>query len=1126
MRIKYIFLSFILLLFVWRLPAYAQWESHESVLNTHTWFKIGVTEDGVYGIDVPQLRSLGVDPASLNPSQIRLFGNVQGMLPEANAEARFDDLTEIAVQVTGSEDGSLDGSDQILFYGHGPVNMTLNPLSFYNYEPNYYTDTVYYFLCVDSGVNGLRIQDQSSVPTSDIDPQITDFQDYVYHDKDEISPYASGRIWYGDLITAQEGAASFTYEIPNRVTSKPIHIKSTVLGRCSSPFSYNLKLNGRMVLDQAPIASFGQYEYGKENVTEQNVSSDTESITVRYEINAGQANPMLFIEHFMVSFWRELRFQQKELAFRIAPFQMLSRIARIQLSGVDASVHCWDVTDPLNPSRQLLEFAEDGAFFGMDGSTEHRFHLFEMSGVKQVGSIQFLPNQNIHGVADAELLIITPKVFQGPAEALAEFHRTRDGMTCVLADIDEIYNEFGTGTHDPTAMRDFIRMVYLRSDGHLKYVLLMGKGSHDYRDIKGLGNNFVPTFETKNKSCLEVESICTDDYFGLMDLWEGKDCEGRVDLGIGRLPITTEEQGYALVEKIKHYADLSATHGIWKNTHLFMADNDSRLYVTYAEYLDQIMDTACYSSTTKKIYLDSYPLENTPSGMRCPGAHNELMRSFDEGFAVMSYTGHGGVKSLTAEGVLSISDALSLNNFDRLPFIHTATCEFSKYDNPNVVSAGELLMLNAHGGAIAMLTTVRPTYPQNNQKLSRSFHEHVYNQDDTGMLRFGDIYQRVKSDESYYDEDNLVYVLFADPALRFSYPTEQVSTSKINGMSPLDNVVCHSSELMTVEGYISGQGGKIDNSFNGVLEARLYSGKTEFTTLGSNDQAQNYSFFHEVLFEGAVSVTSGHFTLQIPVPSDIGQGKGFARLSYYAYDSVRQIEANGTFNRLEIVDGGSTGVVDNQGPDIHLYWNTPDFENGDVVTKRGTLFADVYDANGIYHYNVSIGRDLLLNSNVREYNNIVVNDYFEPALDDYQRGRIVLPVRELDEGTYEFSLRVWDTRDNVSEATIVFVVEQQNLLAQVINYPNPFTEETWFSFVHGDISDRLKLDIEIFDILGRHVATLHTETVSENGVVTPVRWDGRNENGSALVPGVYVYRMIITDSKGKSRTVTQRMVKK
>ena len=100
-----------LLIWVLCLPLHAQWLTHESVLNNHTWYKIGVTEDGVYAIDYATLQSLGVDVQSLNPGRIRLFGNAPGLLPEGNSEDRYDDLSEIAILVTGSENGMFDADE-------------------------------------------------------------------------------------------------------------------------------------------------------------------------------------------------------------------------------------------------------------------------------------------------------------------------------------------------------------------------------------------------------------------------------------------------------------------------------------------------------------------------------------------------------------------------------------------------------------------------------------------------------------------------------------------------------------------------------------------------------------------------------------------------------------------------------------------------------------------------------------------------------------------------------------------------------------------------------------------------------------------------------------------------------
>lgn len=1097
-----------ILLLIWMALAnmptlHAQWSTHESVLNKNTWCKIGVTEDGIYCIDAATLQAAGVDMRSLNPDHIRLYGNAPGVLPETNATSRFDDLSEIPIQVDVTSNGSI----QVLFYGKAPVNMVLNDQDFYTYEPNLYTDTTFYFLCLDSDGNGWRIQDGQHLPTDETTPAITRFPDYLYHNNEEMSPFASGRTWYGDLITGEDGSKEFVFDIPDIDQSVICRIESKVLGRCKPSFSYNLRVNNTNIVYQYSIPQYSDYDYGKEHKVLKNFYTNSNEIVLRYEINPSSANPMLFNDYFVINFWRKLRFHGGQMAFRIVPSQVTAALAKVQLEGTDAQTVCWDVTNPIYPLRQPLDYASDEASFGLNGGDERHFQLFDLTGCKAVASIYRIPNQNLHAVTDAELLIITPRVFWDQSEALADFHRDCDGMNCVLADIQEIYNEFGTGIADPTAVRDFIRMVYLRSNGNLKYVLLMGKGTHDYRDIKGLHNNFVPTYESAEYTYDMVSSFCTDDYFALMDANEGLNCTGKVDLGVGRIPITTPEQGDDMVAKIKHYADLSSTHGIWKNNHLLMADNDLKTYVLHTDTFDYMLDTSWRTAMTKKLYVDSYPIVNTPMGERIPEANAKLMDYFNKGFSVLSYTGHGGVKSLTKEWVLGTSDILALDNYDHLPFVHTATCEFSKFDNPNVFSGGELMMLNAHGGAIAMLTTMRPTLAGKNFEMSKSFHDHIYDKIDHHAMRFGDIYREAKSDPRYYVRDNVVYVLYGDPALRFSYPSQEIQTESVSVESGMGDI----------EGYVVGLETPVDTAFNGVVEIVVYDSKSEYSTLGNFGYTYDYSYFNDVLFEGMASVVKGRFHIQFPIPSDINQWSGAGRVSFYAYDSIKHIEANGVYDNLIIDDQTET---DNQGPDIKLYWNTPDFQSGDVVVRRGVLYADLFDEQGIYHYNVSIGRDIVLRSSIQLYDNKVLNDWYEPAMDDYRRGRIALPIMDLEDGTYSFSLKAWDTQNNSSEVEIVINVKGGHILAQVRNFPNPCDNETWFVFDHGDMTDHLSVVIDVYDVLGRQVATIQQETDAEIGVVTPIHWDT-----SSLSSGLYLYRLTVTDSEGMTKSMCQRMVK-
>lgn len=1089
-------------------PLRAQWFVQESVLSDHTWYKIGVLEEGVYCIDYAALQSFGVDVQNVAPARIRLFGNEPGVLPEENFRERYDDLSEIAIQVTGSEDGSFDEDDKIFFYANGPVSLKMNNLGLYEYSRNPYTDTIFYFLCVDSDASGLRIREKASVQTTEGAPVITSFLDCIYHESDELSVFASGRTWYGDLITAQEGYKDFVYETPDLVEGNAVWIDSKVLGRTKKAFPYSLRLNGLDVVDAYSIGAYStqNHEYGKEHSVRRAVVINEPHLALRYEILDPSSNPMLFIDYFNLSFWRGLRFRGKELAFQISPAQMeTASIAKVEVEDVPETVRCWDVTYPMLPFVQMTERQSGLMSFGIQGLKQHRFVLFDTTEVKHVSSCYPIHHQNLHGISDAEYLIITPRVFWGPSESLAEFHREKDQMDCMVVDVAEIFNEFGTGIPDPTAIRDFIRMVYLRSNGNLKYVLLMGKGTHDYRNIKGVDNNFVPTYEILATPFLEVFSMCSDDYYALMDESEGKDCEGVVDIGIGRIPITTAAQGEGVVEKIKHYADLSQSHGPWKNNHLLMADNDQDTYAKYAENLDRTLDTACPRVTTKKLYLDSYPLVNTPYGERIPQAHDDLMDYLETGVGVLSYTGHGGIKALATECVIANSDIQALENFDKLPFVHTATCEFSKFDNPTIVSAGELMILNPRGGAIALLTSMRPTHAQTNQVLSLALHQYLYDKVDRNNLRFGDIFRFVKGYN--YKKGNIVYVLFGDPALRFACPTSEVITESLEG-----------NGILTVNGYVAGDDSGIDTLFNGLLDVTLYDQKSRFTTLSTLGATPvRYAFHKDVLFEGKAYVTKGRFSFELPVPADIGQGNGTARLSYYAFDSIRELEANGVYDGI-VLD--SMSVVDLKGPDIHLYWNTPDFVNGETVTRRGVLYADLFDEHGIYHYNVSIGRNLILKSNLPGYDNLNLNSQYEPAVNDFRRGRVALPIGELEDGTYEFSLKAWDTQNNASEVEITFEVRQGALMAQVHNSPNPFTGETWFTFLHGDMTDHLSVMVEVFDLMGRKVASFQKETDAFQGVVEPICW-----NGSALRSGIYVYRLTVTNSEGKTSTIHQRMIK-
>ena len=229
----------------------------------------------------------------------------------------------------------------------------------------------------------------------------------------------------------------------------------------------------------------------------------------------------------------------------------------------------------------------------------------------------------------------------------------------------------------------------------------------------------------------------------------------------------------------------------------------------------------------------------------------------------------------------------------------------------------------------------------------------------------------------------------------------------------------------------------------------------------------------------------------------------------------------------DVVLGGidPTAIVDNEGPKINFYWETPSFQNGDTVANRGTLYAELYDAQGIYHYDYGLGRDIILNGNVQGFNNMRLNDAFEPVLNDFRRGRIAVPVSELEPGFYTFTLRAWDSQDNSSEAELWFTVcDDEILLAQVRNFPNPFTDETWICLTHHGEDGPLNITLEVFDVLGRVISTSQKTVECVDNQVESIRWNVNENVAGRLRPGVYCYRLTLTDAKGKHRSMIQKML--
>ena len=1106
----------------------------QSVLSQHVWHRMSVTQEGIYKLDYAALQSMNIDVEHLNPNEIRIFGNPAGALPEKNSEPRYDDLTEMAIYVSGAEDGRFDAEDYVLFYGQEPTCWKVSEGLEMKYErfKNPYSDTTYYYICADSGVEGLRVALQPSSDFAAATNVVTDFPDLAWHELDLFSPYSSGRIWYGEQLSSTDSALYVQFVFPNLVKNKPMEYKVVAMGRSrNGAIHYDVWANDTHLVADGTIGAISDNSnsYGKDTTRSGQMQSESDTVNFSFLLQPRVSSQLLYLDYVEFRFWRELKRAGNLFAFRLRPDQLSHSTTAVWVRNMSHEFQVWDVSNPLRPAVQDGIMSSDNFVFGLEGKNEHRYFVFKPSAALPVALVRPLANQNLHAVSQADMLIITPNVFREQAQALADFHEQNDGLQSLVVDLDEIYNEFGTGTPDPSGIRDFIRMVYLRSERQLKYVLLFGKGSHDFRNINGFGKNYVPPYQTET-SLDQLASFCTDDFYGLMDDNEGQNSGGHVDLGIGRLPVATVEEAETVLQKIYHYADLAATHGTWKTNHLFTADDDQNQFIDDADTCSGIINEENHAMNAQKVYLDAYPQINSPSGQISPEATADLMRRFEKGVMVMQYHGHGGVRGLTDEKFFTNAEILGMTNYDCMPFVLTATCEFSQFDDPSFASAGELMFTLPTGGSVAMLTTVRPTVGINNVLISKALMRNLYTPDDGKGSRFGDIVRMTKADNTNFSSTNntsknIRFVFFGDPALRFAMPVEKVETLTLNGQDFSQEVALHAMSMANVEGEIRKADGTRDAAFNGEVEVRFFDKKSVFTTLGTQTDPRNFSFFNDVIYQGRATVKQGRFSFSFQVPRDINLQNGKPRFSYYAYDSIRQVDAMGVFEKLTLGGVDPSMAVDNEGPKIDFYWDAPSFRNGDTVANHGVLYADLYDAQGIYHYDFSLGRDIVMNGNMLGFSNMRLNDVYEPALDDFRRGRVAVSVSDLEPGTYTFTLRAWDTQDNSSEAELWLTVCEDNIfLAQVRNYPNPFTEETWITLTHHGEDGPLEVELEVFDVLGRMISSSRQTVEVIDNHVEPIRWNVSENTSGQLRTGMYCYRLTLTDAKGRQRSVNQKML--
>ncbi|MBC5993826.1 type IX secretion system sortase PorU [Pontibacter cellulosilyticus] len=1108
-----------------------------SVLSSGNWYKLAVTSSGVYKIDKGLLQTLGINTQGLDPKTIQLYGNGGGMLPQPNNITRPDDLVENPVMVIGEADGRFDDNDYVLFYGQGPHTWEYDATQKqFKHNFNVYSDTAFYFLRVGSA-QGKRIS--SRAQATGATQTITSYNERHFHERDLKNMVFSGREWYGEEFSSFVTSHNISLPISDIVGGSDVKLTAFLMANSPVESAFTIKVNNQTIGTQ-PIASRGTYSYhpqGTNSIKTYTISQQALGSPTALETNlafgtGGSSTSLGYLNYLLLNYERQLRLKGDQTSFRSVA-SMAAPVSTFRITGAPAGAMVWDVTNPLAPVLQQTDAGTDISF-STATATLREFVVLQSNISNKPIAAGKVNNQNLHAQnldGNLDFVIISNPRFLQEANRLAEHRRKHSGMQVLVTTTTQVFNEFSSGAQDVTAIRDFMRMLYKRSNksGHdHMYLLLLGDASYDYKNRLSNNTNFVPIYESR-QSLHPITSYSSEDYYGFLDDEEGEWIESTIgdhllDVGIGRLPAKSVAEASTMVSKVINY-DSPSHFGKWKSRVTLLADDgDYNEHQNDAEFLADFLKSNAINYNPNKVYIDLYRQVYEANGQSAPDAVAALNKAIEQGSLITNYTGHGNEVSLASEQLITIPRINSWTNKDRLTFLLTATCEFGRYDDPTVVSGAETALLHPNGGAVGLITTTRPVYSNGNRVLNRNFFKSFFTPATGAKTRLGDLVLNTKNN-SITDNisgskgvNNRNFSLLADPSQQLASTALNTEITHINNKAVASDTLSALGKI-NLKGQVRTGAGSVASNFNGEVQVTVYEKPVTLKTFGDDGSPSvPVSVRENVIYDGKATIKNGLFDLSFVVPKDIAYNYGQGKISLYASNQLQ--DALGA-NQSVVVGGTAKNVqADNTAPTLQLFMNDESFVFGGTTNKDAVLLAKLFDENGINTAGLGIGHEITAILDEQRDNLLVLNDYYTSEPDSYQAGRVKYTFKDLEPGPHSLRIKAWDTHNNAAEEYIEFIVSNDSKIAleHVLNHPNPFSTKTTFHFDHNRAGDNLEIQIQIYTISGKLVKTLETTSYASKAHLAELTWDGKDEYNDVLAKGVYIYKVNVRSQQDGSKT--------
>ena len=1087
-----------------------------SKLASGKWVKVSITADGLYQFSRASLKKMGFT----NPENVHLYGFGGHLLPELIREGtHYDDLVEVPLYYNSQ-------TDSWIFWGNGLVYWNND-----DRVSNTFARQACYFLTQEDAPSTM----ETLTANPDLPRQAYNTtRAHTLHEKDEFAWHHLGRHLFEGENYGSSNSHSYSLSAIDPVGNG----KLTVVFTGNDPIMnvVNVSING------AATGSFniqppGDYIYGTSTTRNYDLTEQGTPATLKVSLRS-DAGKKAHLDYLAYSYDRNISTATNGYVDFTHPG---NQPARFNITGSNIKVIR---TGRLGAKDALVPGTQEGNTYtiNVDNGGEHYVAFNTSHAFPEPSLVGNVENQNLHSLDSLDMVIIIPTSGKLRAEAqrLADAHLKYDSLRVGVVRADQIYNEFSSGTPDPTAYRLFMKMLYDRAasdDVAPRYLLLFGDGAWDNRMLSASWRNSDPDdyllcYESEN-SFSDTKSYVMEEYYGLLDDGEGYNpLREKTDIGVGRFPVTMASSAKIMVDKsIAFMSNHNA--GPWKNLVYYLGDDgDQNEHMKYANNVAENTISKYPKIEVHKIMWDAYVRVSSANSNTYPEAAKQIKKQMADGALVMNYTGHAGSHTFSHEYVILREDFESIRS-TKLPLWVTCACDVMPFDayGDNI---GETAVLNPIGGALAFYGTTRTVFASQNYNMNRYFMQYLFASENKKRNRLGDAIRMAKNSiisdgrEAGYLENKIQYVLLGDPALTIGNPLQNIVVDKINDHDVNGiPIPLKAGERVKLSGHVEQADGTTMTSFNGIVYTRLFDNLE--TIVCRNNAGANEAFTYTdrggLLHESQDSVRAGLFSEEFIVPVDINFSNEAGRLVFYAIDTTTGIEANGYNEDIPLGGMVDNTDFDKDGPQIFAYLNDENFQNGGTVNATPLFVAQLTDASGISSSGNGIGHDLLLCVDGRSDMTYNTNEYYTHEFGDFTRGTVAYNIPALENGAHTLTFRAWDVLNNTSQTSLDFVVDDglKTNIVRLMASQNPAISSTNFMVSYDLPGSDCDFVVEVFDFSGRCIWRHEESSSGERGVYT-VTWNLTNGAGAKVDTGVYLYRCRVRCGQSKWTSKTQKII--